>query len=278
MQRYAQLTFLAALGMVTAPAMAQETAQSPGRNLSEVTWASAGTYEWRRPPQVRYILVRACGGGGGGGGGYSLGNRPAPDIEGGTAVGGGGGAGATVTTTLLGPLTADRYTIVIGRGGSGGASKVATRSSNDPRGSGGEGGTPTSFAGEDLSFETPGGFGGTAGKAQSRMSAEGTMYEFFVTRAGDSGGMYPGGGTAQDGARGLLGRGGAGNTSGFSGGGGGSLGAGGAGGAVDGAGVDGGTCAGGGGAGYLRSGSTSSAGGRGGAGSVTLLSVASPGD
>lgn len=256
---------------------AQDATSSQGKRLSETTWATEGTYTWTRPANVRYVLVRACGGGGGGGGGYSIGSHPLPSTDGGTAAGGGGGAGATVTTILLGPLIADSYQIVIGRGGAGGQSKVATRSSADPNGNGGESGTPTSLTGGDMSFETPGGVGGTSGKAQSRMSAEGTMYEFFVSRGGPSGGAFPGGGTAQNGARGLLGNGGAGNTVGFSGGGGGALGAGGAGGSTDAAGGDGGICAGGGGAGYVRSGTTSTAGGRGGPGSLTLVSVTSSG-
>jgi hypothetical protein len=262
--------------VVADAALAQQASQSQGKKLSEVTWTKEGAYEWVRPPHVRYILVRACGGGGGGGGGYSIGSRPTPDADGGTAVGGGGGAGAAVATALLGPLTADRYQVVIGRGGNGGRSKLSTRSSADPNGSGGEGGTPTSFAGDGLSFETPGGPGGGAGKAQSRMSAEGTMYEFFVTRSLDSGGVYPGGGAARNGARGLLGLGGIGNAGGYSGGGGGSLTAGGAGGGKDSSGTDGAACAGGGGAGYLSSGAINTAGGRGGAGSLTLVSVASP--
>lgn len=270
------LAVLTSAGLTSKAAIGQETNLSQGQRLAEVTWAKDGTYQWTRPEKVRYVLVRACGGGGGGGGGYSIGSRPTPSTEGGTATGGGGGAGATVSTTLLGPLTADHYTVVIGRGGAGGESKVASKSSADPSGSGGQGGTPTSFGGSDLSFETPGGYGGSAGKAQSRMSAEGTMYEFFVTRAGDSGGHYPGGGTAQNGARGLLARGGAGNTDGFSGGGGGSLGEGGAGGEADRGGTDGGTCAGGGGAGFIRSSAAKSAGGHGGSGSLTIVSVSTP--
>lgn len=272
------LAGLALLALTAQPALAQDVAQSQGKKLAETTWTADGTYAWTRPANVRYVLVRACGGGGGGGGGYSIGTRPVPASEGGTAAGGGGGAGAAVTTILLGPLTADSYQVVIGRGGSGGQSKVATRSSADPNGNGGESGTPTKFTGGNLSFETPGGNGGTSGKAQSRMSAEGTMYEFFVSRGGDSGGVFPGGGSAQNGARGLLGGGGAGDTTGFSGGGGGSLGPGGAGGTADGSGAAGATCAGGGGAGFPQSSATKSAGGRGGAGSLTLVSVASQTD
>lgn len=272
------VTGFALLALTAGTALAQDATQSQGMNFSETTWSTDGTYVWTRPSHVRYVLVRACGGGGGGGGGYSIGSRPLPATEGGTAAGGGGGAGAAVTTILLGPLTADSYQIVIGRGGSGGRSKVATRSSADPTGNGGDSGTPTAFSGGNLAFETPGGNGGTAGKAQSRMSAESTMYEFFVSGGGDSGGVFPGGGTAQNGARGLLGAGGAGNTTGFSGGGAGSLGPGGAGGTADDSGAGGGTCAGGGGAGFPRSSATNSAGGRGGAGSLTLVSVASPAD
>ena len=261
-------------GAIAASAHAQETATSPGGRVAEVTWTKDGTYEWARPAHVRYVLVRACGGGGGGGGGYSL--APRPTASDGTAVGGGGGSGALVSTTLLGPLSAASYTVVIGRGGSGGASKVAAKSTSaDLSGNTGASGTPTSFSGPDISFETPGGVGGNVGGSQTRMSAEGTMYEFFVTRAGSSGGSYAGGGTAQSGARGLLGLGGAGSTDGFSGGGGGSLGTGGAGGSADDGGADGGTCAGGGGAGYLRSKDAKSSGGQGGSGSITLLSIAS---
>ena len=274
MKPYQKLLCASLTGVIAASALAQETATSPGGRVAEVTWTQNGTYQWARPAHVRYVLVRACGGGGGGGGGYSL--APRPTMQDGTAVGGGGGSGAPVSTTLLGPLSAAGYTVVIGRGGAGGASKVAVKSTSaDLFGNTGASGTPTSFSGPDISFETPGGVGGNVGGSQTRMSAEGTMYEFFVTRAGSSGGTYAGGGSGQSGVRGLLGPGGAGSSDGFSGGGGGSLGTGGAGGNADGGGADGGTCAGGGGAGFLRSKDAKSGGGQGGDGSVTLLSIAS---
>ena len=152
---------------------------------------------------------------------------------------------------------------------------VTTKSSNaDAHGNGGESGAPTSITGPDLSFETPGGVGGTVGRMQSRFSADGTMYEFFVTNAASSGGTYPGGGAAQNGARGLMGAGGAAGVEGYSGGGGGSIGSGGIGGKPENSGADGGICAGGGGAGFLRSNDSNSAGGNGGVGSLTLVSVA----
>ena len=78
-----------------------------------------------------------------------------------TAAGGGGGAGSTVSTILLGPLTAASYTVVIGNGGRGAASSQHT--SKVPAGTLGEDGTATSFTGSDLSFATPGAAGGRAG-------------------------------------------------------------------------------------------------------------------
>src|SRR5262245_59912859 len=114
-------------------ALAQDAADSQGKRLSEVTWTHEGTYQWTRPDTVRWILVRACGGGGGGAGGISFSRDPAPRDDGGTATGGGGGAGASVTTILLGPLTASSYTIVIGRGGAGGTSIFATSATDAGR-------------------------------------------------------------------------------------------------------------------------------------------------
>jgi hypothetical protein len=257
--------------------VAHETDSPPGNRLSEMTWSKEGTYQWNRPDHVRWALIRACGGGGGGGGGISFSRDPKPNREGGTATGGGGGAGAFVTTTLLGPLTASSYTVVIGRGGAGGASRFATSATGaGTHDSAGQPGLATTFAGQDLSFETPGAVGGEVGHPGTRFSDVQNNYEYFVMGVPSTGGAYPGGGSSQNGARGLLGLGGAADQQGYSGGGGGSLGNGGAGGNVDQSGGDGGTCAGGGGAGFLRGKSGSSIGGHGGDGSLTLVSVMSP--
>ena len=264
---------LASMGVLGSPAFAQSTTPSNAMaSLNEATWSKAGSYEWKRPDNVRFIVVRACGGGGGGGGGYSIFSRAVPGPQGETAAGGGGGAGSTVSTILLGPLTAPTYTVVIGNGGRGAASSHHT--SKVPAGTLGEDGTATSFTGSDLSFETPGAAGGRAGTFHIRMTdAMANVYEQYVSRAQSSGGVYPGGGSAQNGTRGLLGLGGEGNVGGHSGGGGGSLGKGGAGGAVNSGGSDGGICAGGGGAGFLQNEGDSSVGGRGGDGSLVLLSL-----
>jgi len=255
----------------TTAVLAQDQTQAADARVSQVTWSSAGTFEWQRPANVRFILVRACGGGGGGGGGLSMFPQPKPRQDAGTATGGGGGAGAIVSTILLGPLTAPTYTVVIGRGGSGAES--SSYGSNLKEGKIGEAGTATSFSSIDLSFETPGAAGGRAGSSSSRMSDDATSYKYVVTKAGSSGPYYPGGGSGQDGSRGLLGLGGTGHTVGDSGGGGGSLEKGGDGGDANRNGADGGTCAGGGGAGYLHDKGASSQGGAGGAGSLTLLSL-----
>jgi Ca2+-binding RTX toxin-like protein len=109
---------LASMGVLGSPAFAQSTTPSNAMaSLDEATWSKAGSYEWKRPDNVRFIIVRACGGGGGGAGGYSIFSRAVPGPEGETAAGGGGGAGSTVSTILLGPLAAPSYTVVIGNGG-----------------------------------------------------------------------------------------------------------------------------------------------------------------
>ncbi|MBB6095126.1 hypothetical protein HNQ60_004016 [Povalibacter uvarum] len=271
-------TVIALLPFRQSEVLAQDTSRTNAARVKEVSWSKSGTYEWRRPEGVRYILVRACGGGGGGGGSYSFSARPAPATERGTAAGGGGGAGSPVATILLGPLAADSYTIVIGHGGAGGASAYAAKATSARVASvPGDAGTATSFTGPDIAFETPGASGGSVGKVGTNFSTEANMYEYSISPSSSSGGAYPGGGSVQNGGRGLLGLGGSGNSQGNSGGGGGSVGNGGAGGSVNAAGVNGGACAGGGGAGFLAGGSSSSAGGNGGDGSLTLLSLTNAG-
>src|SRR5262245_25465482 len=278
MKKIMVLSILSIPAACSTSAIAQEATVSQGQRLSEVTWTQEGSYQWNRPDHVRWVLIRACGGGGGGGGGINFSRDPTPRSDGGTATGGGGGAGAVVTTTLLGPLTAASYAIVIGRGGGGGSSIFATSASgSNTKDRDGQSGAATSFTGPDLSFETPGAVGGAVGHPGTRFSDVQNNYEYFVTGVQSTGGAYPGGGSAQGGARGLLGLGGTASRQGYAGGGGGSVGNGGAGGEIDQSGVDGGSCAGGGGAGYLRGKDGTSAGGRGGDGSLTLVSVSSPG-
>lgn len=67
------------------------------------------TFEWERPPNVEWALISGCGGGGSGAIGNQLSNT--------FSFGGGGGGGASIETMLIGPLTAGRYVISIGRGG-----------------------------------------------------------------------------------------------------------------------------------------------------------------
>ena len=257
---------LGATGLFMSPTIAQELKSSA--TLNEETWSKAGPYEWKRPANVRFVLVRACGGGGGGGGGHSVFQRSGAK----PATGGGGGAGSIVSTILLGPLTAPVYTVVIGSGGKG-AESTYEKSRVRP-GTPGERGTATSFTGPDLSFETPGAVGGHSGNVRMGMSeAQANAYVDYIAKPAWSGGTYQGGGSAQDGQRGLLGLGGAGNAQGDSGGGGGSIGKGGAGGAMNSGGSEGAACAGGGGAGYSQTKGTNTVGGRGGDGTLTLISM-----
>ena len=279
MTRTQAFVALAATGLLASPTFAQDvrdaqstTPSGARRLLNEETWSAAGSYEWKRPDNVRFILVRACGGGGGGGGGHSFDTRAGADRKRGTAAGGGGGAGADVSTILLGPLTATSYAVVIGRGGRGAASVVGK--SKGYADTPGENGAVTSFTGPDLSFETPGAVGGRSATARMDMSVDqANAYAEFISSAESTGGLHPGGGSAQNGHRGLLALGGDGNVRGDSGGGGGSLGKGGAGGDVNSGGANGGACAGGGGAGYLQKSGDSSVGGRGGDGSLMLISM-----
>lgn len=278
-RRLPALFAVGSLGLIASAVMspgivvAQEELSANDGRISGVTWSKSGTYQWNRPSGVRYVLVRACGGGGGGGGGFSIYPRPVPRQDAGTATGGGGGAGAVVSTILLGPLADSSYTITIGRGGKGAAS--TDRNANANGGNSGEAGGATTFAGSDIAFETPGAAGGRAGAFNSRMSDDATSYKYVVTKAGFSAPGYSGGGSAQTGARGLLGLGGTASVPGDSGGGGGSVGNGGQGGSQNSNGGTGGICAGGGGAGFTESESDAATGGSGGDGSLTLLSLTS---
>ena len=58
---------------------------------------------------MQWALISGCGGGGSGAIGNQLSSR--------FSFGGGGGGGASIETMLFGPLTANRYTISIGQGG-----------------------------------------------------------------------------------------------------------------------------------------------------------------
>jgi hypothetical protein len=111
------LACLIFLAMTAHTARAQQAIQSQGKRLSEVTWTTAGTYVWTRPADVRYVLVRACGGGGGGAGG----NADIGGAEGGTCAGGGGaGSVRSSATNTAG-----------GRGGAGGLTLVSVASPDE---------------------------------------------------------------------------------------------------------------------------------------------------
>ena len=93
------------------PALAQQTGTPTV--FEPIEFRSPGTNVWQRPAGARFALLWGCGGGGGGGRGeFEWGPSTVVAPEGGT------GGGATIPTMkFAGPLTADSYTITVGRGG-----------------------------------------------------------------------------------------------------------------------------------------------------------------
>lgn len=71
-------------------------------------------YVWRKPENVRFVLITACGGGGGGGdSGTTRSRERTPNAS-------GGGGGSWVETLVFGPIVADQLEIVVGAGGGSG--------------------------------------------------------------------------------------------------------------------------------------------------------------
>jgi len=220
---------------------------------------TTASFEWERPLNVQWALISGCGGGGSGAIGNQLSTR--------FSFGGGGGGGASIETMLIGPLTADRYTISIGQGG------TATRLDiqNPPRRVGpdapplytvpGAPGGDTTFIGEDFAVTFRGAPGGNP--------VEGANNQFPPARpAPPSGpGEISGGGSNANGDASAFAAGGVSSrrpAAGGGGGGGGGTGAGGIGGGPNASGGTGqGFCSGGGGSGpvgvrdnrYIESGS-----------------------
>lgn len=145
---------------------------------------------WKRPENVEYVLIKACGGGGGGVVGEYVahlnvgnGHRAQPHWRLSS-----GGRAALISSTLVGPLTQDSYQVSIGSGGA----------ANKP-------GTATTFVGEDPVAMTyrPGGAGGATGQATPwAQPGKGWIYGNITnaTVGGDAG-LGPGGDTYQFDAR-----------------------------------------------------------------------------
>lgn len=113
---------------------------------------SGATHTWRRPPEVKYVLVSGCGGGGGGTGRY-FGSSPIPGVASAATRNGLGGFASEEHLHLV-KVTADAYTIVIGGGGAGGTNPNTL---NDGVSSTGKAGGNTTFAGSDVSLTFSGG-------------------------------------------------------------------------------------------------------------------------
>lgn len=85
---------------------ADDRVQPPEPSLEPAVFTSSGT--WRRPPEVKWVMLFGCGGGGGGGPSQVVGMH-------GMTRGGTGGAASRLFTMLAGPLSATAYEVKIGQ-------------------------------------------------------------------------------------------------------------------------------------------------------------------
>lgn len=120
---------------------AQEVCEAkPRPKLEQGAYVFAGpggtTFCWKRPEQVRFAIVRACGGGGSGLDAWYPSAR-GPD-----------GLGGRRRTEIVGPLTAASYEVVLGKGGIGGKYDEGSYP-----------GTATTFLGSDAQLTFSGGAG-----------------------------------------------------------------------------------------------------------------------
>lgn len=168
---------------------------------------------WRKPENVKYILVKACGGGGGGQNPpftrffYSDAGRK-PKKAGPTLTA--GGRAAQIHTMLVGPLTQDEYQVTIGAGGAPGQKGTATLFAHQRENftltfsAGGAGGsasisTPWAQAGANPRFGNAltKGYGGDAGLGPGGNSFQ--HHEDVRKRShGTAGGTCAGGGAGAD--------------------------------------------------------------------------------
>ena len=127
--------FIGSVTSVHAPTVAYT-----GNNL---TFMTAGTFQWLCPPSVATIHVEGYGGGGGGCGGKSFSNG-----------GGGGGGGGAYAARVAVPVTpGNLYTFVVGAAGAG-------SSPGNPSPQGGNGGDTTFTGDSGVQVVAKGGTGG----------------------------------------------------------------------------------------------------------------------
>ena len=115
--------------------------QIPTASLSPQTYNS-GTHKWRRPPEVKFVLLTGCGGGGGG-----MAFDASPD----GSIGISGTASKVITLVI--PVQGDIYDIVIGNGGSFSLTATNTTFSGEGVGTISLGGASAPF--QNLGFDYP---------------------------------------------------------------------------------------------------------------------------
>ena len=143
-------------------------------------------YIWRRPPEVHYIIIAGCGGGGGGGTGGGVAKLGNQNLNG--AFGQGGKSGLW-TTIFLGPLNADVYSVLIGKGGAGGTFKDAQHLTYARKGD------ETVFSGPDANIIFS---SGDSGRSSLVTSTSGEDSMIKIHSGGESGGMFKNGSNATE--------------------------------------------------------------------------------
>lgn len=147
-------TILMILASLNEDAFAQEGVPA-AEPLVVSVYTTIGTVEWRKPDEVRQVLIVACGGGAGG----DAANQNASYSSG----------GAARLATVVVPVTGDIYHITIGAGGKGGVSFPPSELGGKPGGATVFEGT---IFGKDKKLEFSGGLRGAA----SSVNGEGAVF------------------------------------------------------------------------------------------------------
>lgn len=162
----------------------------PPPAVIDYAWSEPGTYEFVIPPGVSSMAVRVRGGNGGGGGGGGAGEQNWTGSAGGG--GGGQGGGGQDLIAVYAVTEGQRFTIVVGSGGSAGLGAggfwvgLGTkygRYTGNPGGAGGEG-SPSALHPLLVASGGNGGAGGAGGPPDSR---------YALVAGGVSGAGWPAG-------------------------------------------------------------------------------------
>lgn len=115
--RFAQISAAFFLVIVADQTLSQEnpgkSLEIPAPTLEPLIFNAAGKEIWHRPPEVKHVLITACGGGGSGADHQRISTSgPAPS----NYIAGKGGSSAPIETLIV-KVDAEKYEITIGNGG-----------------------------------------------------------------------------------------------------------------------------------------------------------------